>query len=53
MDADGKMQVVPKDEVKKILGRSPDFSDTLMMRMVLDLRIINKLSGSMASYFGL
>lgn len=53
MDADGKMQVLPKDEVKKILGRSPDFSDTLMMRMVLDLRVVHKLSGSMASYFGL
>lgn len=53
MDADGKMQVVPKDEVKKILGRSPDFSDTLMMRMVLDLRVVHKLTGSMALYFGL
>ena len=53
MDADGKIQVVPKDEVKKILGRSPDFSDTLMMRMVLDLDKPIKLNGSMASYFGL
>ena len=53
MDADGKLQIVPKDEVKKILGRSPDFSDTLMMRMVLDLDKPKKLEGSMASYFGL
>ena len=53
MDADGKMQVVPKNEVKKILGRSPDFSDTLMMRCVLDLRVVRKLSGGFASIYGL
>lgn len=33
MDKDGKRSIMPKDEVKKVLGRSPDFSDTLMMRM--------------------
>lgn len=33
MDKDGKVAVVPKDTVKEHLGRSPDFSDTLMMRM--------------------
>ena len=27
----GQMQVVPKAEVKKILGRSPDFGDSLML----------------------
>jgi phage terminase large subunit len=38
MDKDGKRAVVPKDEVKEILGRSPDFSDTMMMREWFDLR---------------
>jgi phage terminase large subunit len=36
-DKDGKKKIKPKDEVKEILGRSPDFSDTLMMRMYLEL----------------
>lgn len=33
MDKDGKKAVVPKDKVKEQIGRSPDFSDALMMRM--------------------
>ena len=37
MDMDGKKQVVPKDKVKEIIGRSPDFSDALMMRMYFEL----------------
>lgn len=39
MDKDGKKQVVPKDIVKQTLGRSPDYSDMLMMRMWFELRI--------------
>lgn len=38
MDKDGKRQVVPKDKVKELIGRSPDFSDTLMMRMYFELK---------------
>lgn len=38
MDKDGKKQVVPKDKVKELIGRSPDFSDTLMMRMYFELQ---------------
>lgn len=37
MDNDGKMQILPKQEVKQLLGRSPDYSDTLMMRMFFEL----------------
>jgi phage terminase large subunit len=37
MDKDGKKQVLPKDKVKEIIGRSPDFSDTLMMREWFEL----------------
>ena len=38
MDKDGKKQVLPKDKVKEIIGRSPDFSDTLMMREWFELK---------------
>ena len=31
LDSDMKKGVVPKDKIKELLGRSPDFSDTLMM----------------------
>ena len=33
MDKDGKKAIIPKDKVKEAIGRSPDFSDALMMRM--------------------
>lgn len=38
MDKDGKKQVVPKEKVKELLGRSPDYSDALMMRMYFELK---------------
>lgn len=37
MDSDMKRGVIPKDKVKELLGRSPDFADTLMMREWFDL----------------
>jgi len=37
IDKDQKLKLVPKDEIKEVLGRSPDFSDTILMRMLLDL----------------
>lgn len=37
MDKDGKKQVMPKDKVKELIGRSPDYSDTLMMREWFEL----------------
>lgn len=37
-DKDGKRQIVPKEEVKEHLGRSPDLSDMLMMRMLFEVR---------------
>ena len=33
VDKDGKLSILPKDKVKELLGRSPDFSDAVMMRM--------------------
>jgi hypothetical protein len=38
LDSDGKKGVVPKDKVKEILGRSPDFADTIMMREYFELK---------------
>lgn len=37
IDKDGKLAIIPKEKVKELLGRSPDFSDALMMRMYFDL----------------
>lgn len=37
-DKDNKLAVMPKDKVKEKLGRSPDISDMLMMRMYFELR---------------
>lgn len=37
MDKDGKKRIIPKDAVKEKIGRSPDFSDVLMMRMFFEV----------------
>lgn len=37
IDSDGKLKIVPKSEIKSLIGRSPDYSDALMMRMVFVL----------------
>jgi len=37
-DKDGKLAVIPKDEIKEILGRSTDFADAMSMRMYFELR---------------
>jgi hypothetical protein len=37
VDKDGKLEIMPKDKVKEILGRSPDYSDALMMRMFFEI----------------
>jgi hypothetical protein len=37
IDKDGKLAVLPKEKVKEGLGRSPDFSDALMMRKYFDI----------------
>lgn len=33
IDSDGKLRIISKEDVKKSIGRSPDYSDALMMRM--------------------
>jgi len=36
-DKDNKLQIIPKDTVKSILGRSPDYADALAMRMFYEI----------------
>jgi len=38
IDADGKIQLIPKEQMKNILGRSPDFMDAIMLRMFFELK---------------
>ena len=37
IDKDGKLSILPKEKVKEIIGRSPDYADALMMRMYFEL----------------
>ncbi|GAF76270.1 unnamed protein product, partial [marine sediment metagenome] len=37
-DKDGKLGLVGKEVVKQEIGRSPDFSDCMMMRMYFEIR---------------
>ena len=37
-DKDNKISVHSKDEMKKILGKSPDISDAIMMRMLFEVK---------------
>ncbi len=38
IDADErKKRIIKKDDMKKILGRSPDYLDTLLMRMYFEI----------------
>lgn len=39
VDSDKKQGVLPKDKVKEILGRSPDYTDAMMQRMVFELSL--------------
>lgn len=46
IDSDKKLGVVPKEKVKQLLGRSPNYSDMLMMRMYFVLAGPRMLTGS-------
>jgi len=35
---DTKLTIVPKSEIKELLGRSPDFADIMMMRMFFEFK---------------
>ena len=36
-DKDNKLQILPKDSIKDIIGRSPDYADALAMRMYFEI----------------
>lgn len=38
MDKDGRLTIIPKDEIKDIIGRSPDEWDSIMMRYYFELK---------------
>ena len=44
-DKDNKLQIISKDTVKAIIGRSPDYSDALAMRMYFEI------DGNFGKYF--
>jgi hypothetical protein len=50
VDKDNKVQVQSKDDMKKILGKSPDLSDALMMRMYFEVKSL-KSTGRYAIAF--
>jgi PBSX family phage terminase large subunit len=37
-DKDNKLQIIPKEDIKVNIGRSPDYADALMMRMYYELQ---------------
>jgi len=39
IDEDGKLKIIPKEKVKELIGRSPDYSDCMMMRMYFEFRV--------------
>jgi hypothetical protein len=38
-----KIALINKDEIKKKIGRSPDYSDALMMRIYFELKPVRKV----------
>jgi hypothetical protein len=38
IDKDNKINIMSKDEQKRILGKSPDLADALMMRMIYEIK---------------
>jgi phage terminase large subunit len=44
-DKDGKKAVIPKETIKELIGRSPDYSDALMMREYFDLEPKKQIYG--------
>ncbi len=46
-DKDQKKRLMPKEEIKELLGRSPDYADALMFRMFFELK---KVGGVAQTY---
>jgi len=39
-DKDGKLRILPKEKVKEVIGRSPDWLDVFIMRMFWEVKIL-------------
>ena len=37
IDKDGKLAIIGKEIMKEVLGHSPDYADSIMMRMIFEL----------------
>jgi hypothetical protein len=35
-DKDGKLRILPKEKIKEVIGRSPDWLDIFIMRMFFE-----------------
>ncbi len=42
IDKEGKIKIMPKEEIKERIGRSPDYSDAMMMRMYFTINQLAK-----------
>lgn len=54
IDTDQKLRVISKDKIKEIIGRSPDYADTLMMRMWFEIKRVplnNPFTGNQKKAF--
>lgn len=49
--SDMKLRVIPKDQIRQSIGRSPDFADVIMMRKVFDLVPMAAQTGRKVSSF--
>lgn len=50
LDKDGKIAVQSKEDMKRVLGKSPDLSDAIMMKMIVDIKNL-KATGRYAIAF--
>jgi len=41
-DSDGKLKIMPKDKIKELIGRSPDWLDCFIMRMFWETRPVRR-----------
>lgn len=44
-EKENKIKIIPKEEIKEKLWRSPDYSDALAMRMFFELRMVPETTG--------
>jgi hypothetical protein len=52
VDKDNKVSVQSKDEMKKVLGKSPDLSDALMMRMYFEIKSLKSTGRYAIAFLG-